>query len=250
MPHVLVRRDRRSGGRPRAPARSGASRPRESPRCAAATGRARRPSIAIVDAVPITMQVPAERDRHGSASMKACSVIMPALTSSLNFQTWLTPMSCPRYLPFSIGPPETTIAGRSQLAAPITSDGVVLSQPQSRTTPSIGVAADRLLDVHARRDCGTASRSGACSVSPVEVTGNSNGRPPASQTPRLTCSAICRRCALHGVSSDQVLQMPMTGRPSKTSRGRPAAQPAAMDEPVLVALAEPGARPERPRLPL
>ena len=166
------------------------------------------------------MQVPVERDRQGSASMKACSVITPALTSSLNFQTWLTPMSLPWYLPFSIAPPETTIAGRSQLAAPITSDGVVLSQPQSRTTPSIGLARiDSSTSIATRLRKSIAV--GRTEVSPVEVTGNSNGRPPASQTPRFTCSAIWRRWALQGVSSDQVLQIPMTGRPSKTSRGRP-----------------------------
>src|SRR4051794_16175686 len=39
--------------------------------------------------------------------------------------------------------------------------------------------------------------------------------------PRLTCSAILRKCALHGVSSDQVLQMPMTGRPSNSWSGMP-----------------------------
>ncbi len=48
-------------------------------------------------------------------------------------------------------------------------------------------------------------------VSPVDITGNSSGRPPASQTPRFTRSASARKCALHGVSSDQVLQIPMTG---------------------------------------
>src|SRR5436190_18476250 len=176
--------------------------------------------MAIVDAVPITMQVPVERDRHGSASMKACSVIRPALTSSLNFQTWLTPMSAPWYFPFSIAPPDTTMAGRSQLAAPITSEGVVLSQPQSRTTPSIGLPR-----IDSSTSMATRLRNsialGRMLVSPVDITGNSNGRPPASQTPRLTCSAIWRNCALQGVSSDQVLQMPMTGRPSKTSRGSP-----------------------------
>src|SRR6187200_3598144 len=57
--------------------------------------------------------------------------------------------------------------------------------------------------------------------SPVDMTGNSTGRPPDSHTPRLTCSARVRRCALQGVSSDQVLQMPITGRPSKTSAGSP-----------------------------
>src|SRR5689334_21581944 len=91
---------------------------------------------AIVDAVPLTVQEPADRDMLASASMNCSRLMTPALTSSLNFQTSVPePMSCPQYLPFSIGPPDTTIAGTSQLAAPITSDGVVLSQPQSSTTP-------------------------------------------------------------------------------------------------------------------
>src|SRR6218665_153466 len=34
--------------------------------------------------------------------------------------------------------------------------------------------------------------------------------------PRLTCSASLRRCALQGVSSDQVLQMPLIDPPSNT----------------------------------
>src|SRR3546814_7141351 len=52
----------------------------------------------------------------------------------------LVPISLPRYLPVSIGPPDTTSVGRSTLHAPITSDGVVLSQPHSRMKPSIGFA--------------------------------------------------------------------------------------------------------------
>ena len=89
----------------------------------------------------MTMQWPAERDIDASASMNCSRLMIPALTSSLNFQTSVPePMSWPQYLPFSIGPPETTMAGTSQLAAPMTSDGVVLSQPQSSTTPSIGLA--------------------------------------------------------------------------------------------------------------
>src|SRR5262252_5010628 len=57
--------------------------------------------------------------------------------------------------------------------------------------------------------------------SPSDITGNSTGNPPLSQTPRFTCSAIVRKWALQGVSSDQVLQMPITGRPSNTSSGKP-----------------------------
>jgi len=36
-----------------------------------------------------------------------------------------------------------------------------------------------------------------------------------------TRSAISRRCALQGVSSENVLQIPMIGRPSKTWSGKP-----------------------------
>jgi hypothetical protein len=169
----------------------------------------------------MTMQWPAERDMHASASMNCSTVMIPALTSSLNRQTSVPePMSCPQYLPFSIGPPETTMAGTSQLAAPITSDGVVLSHPQRSTTPSIGLARiDSSTSMLTRLRYSMAV--GRMFDSPVDMTGNSTGSPPASQTPRLTWSAIPRRCALQGVSSDQVLQMPMTGRPSNTSAGRP-----------------------------
>lgn len=101
--------------------------------------------------------------------------------------------------------------------------GVVLSQPVNRTAPSIGLP---------RRDSSTSMLSrlrksiavGRSMVSPSDITGNSSGKPPACQTPRLTDSARRRRCALHGVSSDQVLQMPITGRPSNTSSEKPCAR--------------------------
>ena len=48
----------------------------------------------------------------------------------------------------SIGPPGTTRAGRSTEAAAISSDGIVLSQPPSSTTPSIGLARNSLLGGH------------------------------------------------------------------------------------------------------
>ena len=53
------------------------------------------------------------------------------------------------------------------------------------------------------------------------MTGNSRGKPPASYTPILTCSAKVRKWELQGVSSLKVLQMPMTGRPSNWSCGTP-----------------------------
>ena len=176
---------------------------------------------AIVDAVPIVMQCPADRDMHASASMNSAIDILPARTSASNFQTSVPePMSRPRNLPFSIGPPETTAVGRSQLAAPISNDGVVLSQPHRSTTPSMGLPRiDSSTSMLARLRNNIAV--GRRLVSPSENTGNSRGKPPASYTPCLTRSASCRKCALHGVSSENVLQMPITGRPSNRCGGSP-----------------------------
>jgi hypothetical protein len=160
----------------------------------------------------MVMQVPGERLMPLSADMNSGRVISPARTASENFHTSVPePMSLPRNLPFSIGPDETTMVGRSTLAAPIIWPGVVLSQPPSSTTPSIGLP---------RIDSSTSMASrlrnsmavGRIWVSPRLMAGNSSGRPPASQTPRFTCSAMSRRPALQGVISDQVLQMPITGR--------------------------------------
>ena len=180
--------------------------------------------VAIVEAVPMTMQTPVERLMLVCASMKLSRLMRPARISSLKRHTSVPePMSWPQNLPLSIAPPDSTIAGRSTLAAPITSAGVVLSQPQSRTTPSIGLAridSSTSMLIRLRKSIAVGRRL----VSPLDITGNSTGNPPASQTPRLTCSASWRKCALHGVSSDQVLQMPITGRPSNTSCGYPRIQ--------------------------
>src|SRR6516225_657541 len=96
---------------------------------------------AMVEAVPMVMQDPADRDMHVSASLNSTCVMVPAFTSSQKRQRSVPdPISFPRYLPFSMGPPDTTMLGRSQLAAPMTSETVVLSHPHRRTTPSIGFA--------------------------------------------------------------------------------------------------------------
>ena len=176
---------------------------------------------AMVDAVAMVLQVPAERDMPASAARKSCMLMAPALTCSCNCHTTVPePIDLPWCLPLSIGPPETRIAGRSQLAAPISSAGVVLSQPASSTTASIrlpriasstsmlarlwvSIAVGRRLD------------------SPLLNTGNSTGKPPASKTPRRTCSASLRGWALQGVNSLQVLQMPMIGLPWNSWSGMP-----------------------------
>ena len=169
----------------------------------------------------MVMQWPWLRCIQLSASLKSCMVSWPARTISLICHTPVPePNSCPRHLPLSIGPPDTPMVGMSTLAAPIISDGVVLSQPISSTTPSSGLA--RMVSstsMLARLRYSMAV--GRIRVSPRDMTGNSSGKPPASYTPILTCSASVRKWLLQGVNSLKVLQMPMTGRPSNWSCGTP-----------------------------
>src|SRR4029077_23838 len=177
--------------------------------------------LAMVEAVPMVMQCPLDRFMQLSASKNSLKGILPAFTLSIIWNTPVPePNSQPRNLPFSMGPPERPIVGRSQEAAPINNEGVVLSHPMSRTTPSIGFPRmDSSTSILARlRNSIAVGRS--CD-SPSDITGNSRGKPPASHTPRFTHSASSRKCALHGFNSDQVLQMPMTGRPSNRSCGQP-----------------------------
>ena len=116
--------------------------------------------------------------------------------------------------------------------------GLVAAAEQDDAVDRVG--ADRLLDVHADARLRKSIAVGRMLVSPSDITGNSNGTPPASHTPRFTCSASSRKCPLHGVSSDQVLQMPMIGPAVENPFGQSAADPAAMNESVFVWLGEPG----------
>ena len=131
-------------------------------------------------AVPIVMQCPWLRCMQLSASRNCSSRSVPARTCSLICHTPVPePSSWPRHLPLSIGPPLTPIVGRSQLAAPIIRLGVVLSQPNSSTTPSIGLP--RMLSstsMLARLRYSIAV--GRIITSPSDITGNSSGKPPAS----------------------------------------------------------------------
>ena len=176
---------------------------------------------AIVDAVPIVMQCPLDLAMQPSANVHSSWVIRPVSRSSSNRHTAVPePTSVPWYLPLSMGPPVTITARTSTLAAAISSPGVVLSHPDSSTTPSSGLA-------RISSSASMASRFrysmavGRSSVSPSAMAGNSSGNPPACQTPRLTDSATRCRCTLHGASSDQVVAMPITGRPSNTSGVNP-----------------------------
>ena len=102
-------------------------------------------------------------------------LISPALSDSCSCHTAVPePMFLPSSLPLSIGPPVTTMAGMSQLAAPISSAGVVLSQPTSSTTASIGlprIASSTSIDARLRVSMAVGRRLD----SPLENTGNSTG---------------------------------------------------------------------------
>src|SRR6185503_2769757 len=172
--------------------------------------------LVIVEAVPMVMQWPALRDRQLSISQNSSSLMRPARNSSQKCHTSdPEPISRFLHIPFSIGPPVTMMEGTSALIAPISWAGVVLSQPHSNTTPSIGLA---------RMDSSTSIAIklrniivvGRMKGSPREIVGNSNGKPPAAQTPRFTASATWRRWALQFVSSLHELQMPITGLPWNT----------------------------------
>ena len=92
----------------------------------------------IVDAVPMVLQWPADGAEEAISSMNSSSLISPAARSSRAFQTMVPePVRSPRNQPFSIGPPDSTIAGMSTVAAAISCAGVVLSQPVVSTTPSM-----------------------------------------------------------------------------------------------------------------
>src|SRR5574339_773730 len=112
-----------------------------------------------------------------SANSQSSCVIFPVFISSSNFQTCVPlPIISPLYLPLSIGPPGTTIEGKPTLAAPITVDGVVLSQPVSNTTPSIGLPRmDSSVSILARLRNNMVV--GFINVSPRLIMGNSNGNP-------------------------------------------------------------------------
>jgi hypothetical protein len=85
------------------------------------------------------MQWPGERAMPFSISSHASSDRLPARFSAQYFQTSEPePRNWPRQSPRSIGPAGRNAAGRFMLIAPISSAGVVLSQPPISTAPSAG----------------------------------------------------------------------------------------------------------------
>ena len=102
----------------------------------------------------------------------------------------------------------------------MSSDGIVLSQPPSSTTPSIGLARS-ISSVAIAARLRHSIAVGLTWVSPSETTGRFRGTPPASQMPCLTLAETSSRWALQGVRSDAVLAIAMCGRPSKACAGSP-----------------------------
>ena len=135
---------------------------------------------AIVEAVPIVLQWPWLRIMEDS-DLRNCSFeSSPARTSSESFHTSVPqPSATPRKVPLSIGPPGTTIAGRSTDAAAISSAGMVLSQPPRSTRPSIGLARS-ISSVAIAAMLRHSIAVGRTCVSPSETTGRFSGIPPAS----------------------------------------------------------------------
>ena len=93
----------------------------------------------MVVAVPIVLQCPAEGADEATSSVNCLASSSPRAISSRALQTIVPePVRTPLNQPFSIGPPDRTIAGMSTVAAAMSCAGVVLSQPVVRTTPSSG----------------------------------------------------------------------------------------------------------------
>ena len=103
------------------------------------------------------------------------------------------------------------MAGLPALAAPINWAGTVLSQPDSRTTPSMGlhrIISSTSMAIRFRNNIVV----GTMKFSASEMVGNTTAVPPAAMTPLFTDSARSRSPMLQGLSSLQLEQIPMIGR--------------------------------------
>ncbi len=93
----------------------------------------------IVVAVPMVLQKPGDGAADATMSMYSVQSILPADLSFLACHLMVPePVRSPLYQPLSIGPTDRAMAGILTVAAAMSCDGVVLSQPVVRTTPSMG----------------------------------------------------------------------------------------------------------------
>ena len=143
---------------------------------------------AMVEAVPITMQVPpvvASADRTSMISLSSSS---PArCRAHMPRQSVQAPSRWPRHELVSIGPATSCTAGTSAEIAAISWAGTVLSHPPRSTTASIGwavISSSVSIAIRLRKSI----EVGDSRISGSDIVGKTNGSPPASSTPRLTAS--------------------------------------------------------------
>ena len=93
---------------------------------------------AIVFAVYIPWQAPADGQEFSSSASRCSSVISPFLNlpTASNEPVTIVNLFSPLHIPSSIGPAVTIIAGILSLKAPISIPGVILSQLESKIIPS------------------------------------------------------------------------------------------------------------------
>ena len=154
--------------------------------------------------------------------MKSCARQRPGadLLATAARRRCRSPSGTPRNVPVSIGPPGTTTAGRSTEAAAISSDGIVLSQPPSSTTPSIGLA--RSISSVGHRGHVAPQHRGRADLRLAERHDRQVQRDPAGLVDAvLDALGDLVEVALQGVRSEAVLAMAMCGRPSNASSGSP-----------------------------
>ena len=174
-------------------------------------------SDAMVEAVPITMQVPEVGIRLSCARSRFASSRVPARKAAHSRrQSVQAPSRAPSWRPASIGPTGSTIAGTSALTAPISSAGIVLSQPPISTTASTG-SARSISSVSIDMRLRSSIEVGNENASWIEMVGKTNGRPPASRTPAAVFSASRAAVPWQGLKSDAVERMPTIGRSSASS---------------------------------
>ena len=93
----------------------------------------------MVIAVPIGLQWPTEGAESATRAIISSSSISPAARARRERQSTVPePTRSLPTQPSSIGPLDSTMAGRFAVAAAISAAGVVLSQPVVKITPSSG----------------------------------------------------------------------------------------------------------------
>ena len=186
---------------------------------------------AKVDAVPMVMQVPELRDIPLSAAMKSLSCISPARTASLNFQTSVPePISAPQKLAVQhrTGRHDDRRQIDARCAHQLAGCGLVASAQQNDGVVD-RIATNGFLDLHRQQ---VAEQH--CRRTHLRFAQRHRGefercrRPPRRRVLHIRRDhedGCCRAW-----SSDQVLQMPITGRPSKTLLGKRLRSSSSCDE--------------------